>query len=142
MTVRRGLVVDANILLRAVFGSRVRVILRKYEDQARFCAPDRCFREAEKYVPIISKHKAVDPQLGLSALHQMARLVEQVDRSLYQDLESNARSRIELRDPDDWPVVAVALLLNLPIWTEDQDFFGTGIATWTTDRVELYLQEP
>ena len=26
-----------------------------------------------------------------------------------------------------------------PVWTEDTDFFGTGIATWTTDRVELYL---
>src|SRR5208282_1530756 len=42
-------------------------------------------------------------------------------------------------DPDDWPIVAVAMLLDLPIWTEDQDFFGSGIATWTTDRVELYL---
>ncbi|WP_455227346.1 PIN domain-containing protein [Lautropia mirabilis] len=27
-----------------------------------------------------------------------------------------------------------------PIWTEDQDFFGTGVPTWTTDRVELYLK--
>jgi len=36
---------------------------------------------------------------------------------------------------------AVALLLGLPIWTEDQDFFGSGIATWTTDRVELFLRE-
>ncbi|MCA0306243.1 MAG: hypothetical protein LCH87_02525 [Actinobacteria bacterium] len=28
--------------------------------------------------------------------------------------------------------------LNCPIWTET-DFFGTGILTWTTDRVQLYL---
>ena len=57
-----------------------------------------------------------------------------------EDCRRSARSRIELRDPDDWPVAAVALLLNAPIWTEDQDFFGSGIATWTTDRVELYLR--
>jgi predicted nucleic acid-binding protein len=44
-------------------------------------------------------------------------------------------------DPDDWPIVAAALLLDLPIWTEDQDFFGSGIAIWTTDRVEIYLQQ-
>jgi len=25
------------------------------------------------------------------------------------------------------------------VWTEDADFFGTGVATWTSDRVELYL---
>ena len=37
----------------------------------------------------------------------------------------------------DWPIVAVALLLDFPIWTEDQDFFGAGVATWTTDRVEF-----
>ncbi len=24
-------------------------------------------------------------------------------------------------------------------WTEDQDLFGSGVATWTTDRVELFL---
>jgi len=34
----------------------------------------------------------------------------------------------------------VALMLNVPIWTEDRDFFGSGIAAWTTDRVELYLR--
>jgi len=60
---------------------------------------------------------------------------------LYEQHEQQARQRIALRDPDDWPVVAVALLLDLPIWTEDQDFFGSGTANWTTDRVELYLQQ-
>lgn len=30
-------------------------------------------------------------------------------------------------------------LLALAFWTDDQDFFRSGIATWTTDRVELYL---
>jgi predicted nucleic acid-binding protein len=62
-----------------------------------------------------------------------------VDRSLYEPFEEQARQRIARRDPEDWPVVATALLLDAPIWTEDQDFFGTGIATWTTDRIELYL---
>jgi predicted nucleic acid-binding protein len=47
---------------------------------------------------------------------------------------------MQARDPDDRPIAAVALLLNLPIWTEDQDFFGSGIAVWTTDRVELFLR--
>jgi hypothetical protein len=40
---------------------------------------------------------------------------------------------------EDWPIVAAALMLKIPVWTEDRDFFGNGIATWTTDRVELYL---
>ncbi|MFM6076421.1 MAG: PIN domain-containing protein, partial [Dolichospermum sp.] len=34
---------------------------------------------------------------------------------------------------------ALSLSLNCPIWTEDQDFFGIGIATWNTRNVEIYL---
>ena len=31
--------------------------------------------------------------------------------------------------------------LECPIWTEDKDFFGVGIATWTSRTVELYFRE-
>ena len=41
----------------------------------------------------------------------------------------------------DWPILAVAIAFEVPIWTEDKDFFGCGAATWTTDRVRLYLEE-
>jgi hypothetical protein len=41
----------------------------------------------------------------------------------------------------DWPILATALALQYPIWTEDMDFFGCGVATWTTDRVDLYLAD-
>jgi predicted nucleic acid-binding protein len=56
-------------------------------------------------------------------------------------LEKTARKRIRSRDEDDWPVLALALSLKLPIWTEDQHLFGVGIATWTTDRIELYFED-
>ena len=141
MKERGGLILDANILLRAVFGHRVRHILETYEDEARFYTPDVCFQDARKYIPIISEDRRLEADLGLSVLDRIGQLVEQVDRSLYEEYERSARGRVELRDPDDWPVVAVALLLDLPIWTEDQDFFGSGVATWTSDRVEIYLRD-
>jgi predicted nucleic acid-binding protein len=142
MTAYKGIVLDANILIRAAFGQQVRHILKKHEDQARFYTPDVAFGDARKYIVTISELRQVDSSLGLSVLDQLAALVEQVDRSLYEQYEHIARERIDRRDPDDWPVIAVALLLRLPIWTEDQDFFGIGLATWTTDRVEAYLREP
>jgi len=37
-------------------------------------------------------------------------------------------------------VLATALGLACAVWTEDSDFFGTGIAVWTTNRVEIFLQ--
>lgn len=27
------------------------------------------------------------------------------------------------------------------IWTEDTDFFGAGIAVWSSDRIEIFLKE-
>jgi PIN domain len=44
-----------------------------------------------------------------------------------------------LRDPTDWPVVACALALAAGIWTNDNDFLGTGIATWTTESLKAWL---
>jgi predicted nucleic acid-binding protein len=51
-----------------------------------------------------------------------------------------ARRRLSGRDENDWPIVALALQLECPIWTEDRDFFGIGIPTWTTSRIEIFLQ--
>lgn len=140
MNARRGLVLDANILLRAVFGQRVLQILESYENEASFYSPEVCFQDARRYIPDLSGRRGLDSDLGLSVLEEISRVVQPVDQSLYEDFRKVAMERVQPRDPDDWPVVAVALLLDLPIWTEDQDFFGSGIATWTTDRVELYLK--
>jgi predicted nucleic acid-binding protein len=141
MSTRRGLVLDANILIRAVLGRRVRSLLEAYEDSADFYAPDVCFEDARKYVPGVLTSRGEDPEVGLAVLEQIRALVTPVHRALYQDLEQSARRRVATRDEEDWPVVAVAFLLDVPIWTEDQDFFGSGIATWTTDRVELYFED-
>ena len=53
--------------------------------------------------------------------------------------EGRARARLVGSDLEDWPVLACALVLDCPIWTEDRDFFGTGVASWTSDRVEIFL---
>jgi len=68
-------------------------------------------------------------------------LVQELPELMYGKRAAEARARIERRDPDDWPALACALMLGCPIWTEDNDFFGAGVPTWTTDRVELFLAE-
>jgi predicted nucleic acid-binding protein len=64
-----------------------------------------------------------------------------VEFDTYAPFETLARQRLAGPDDKDWPVLATALTLRCPIWTEDTDFFGWGVATWTTVRVELYLKE-
>jgi predicted nucleic acid-binding protein len=76
---------------------------------------------------------------AMTILDLVAGLVQTVEVETYEPFKGLARQRIAHRDDDDWPVVASALALDCPIWAEDTDFFGCGVATWTTDRVELYL---
>ena len=53
-----------------------------------------------------------------------------------------ALARLGNRDPDDAHVLALALTLDCAIWPEDRDFFGVGVATWTSTQVERYFAPP
>jgi predicted nucleic acid-binding protein len=135
------LVLDANILIRAVLGSRVLALFRKYAGQVEFLTPDTAFEEAREKLPEILERRKVPVAPAMTILDQLAGVVQAVEAETYQSFEDLARQRIARRDEDDWPVLAVALALDCAIWTEDADFFGCGVATWTTDRVELYLAQ-
>ncbi len=135
---RVRLVIDANILIRAVLGKKVRDIIQKFAPTTQFFTPDLCYEDAAKYLPVLFAKRNLPPEDALAVLSGLTCLIQLVDISLYSLYEEEAKQRI-VRDIDDWSIVAVSLMLDCPIWTEDKDFFGTGIATWTSDRVHLYL---
>lgn len=141
MTEQSGLVVDANIFLRAVLGRRARSILEEHEESVLFYCPDCCVEEAQRNLSAIAERRGFELKGAFSILERVCEIIEPVELSAYAGFRELALERVSRRDADDWPVVAVALMLQLPIWTEDQDFFGIGIPTWTTDRVEVYLRQ-
>lgn len=140
MTQFKSLILDANILIRAVLGKKVNSLLVQYSNQVAFYTPEVCFQDAEKYLPIIlGKHPSIDVELAMDILEEITQIVYPLDKNFYNSFEVEAKRRIAMKDENDWPVVAAALFLSCPIWTEDKDFFGTGIATWQTNTVEIYL---
>jgi predicted nucleic acid-binding protein len=135
------IVLDANILIRAVMGRRVRQLLEAYAGlDVRFCAPDIAYSDAEKYLPALLRKRGRPDADVPAALEYLKHLVEPMDREFYGIFEQQARERLRGRDEEDWPVLATALALSCAIWTEDTDFFGTGIAVWTTSRIEIFLK--
>ncbi|MBP6535619.1 MAG: nucleotide-binding protein [Xylophilus sp.] len=134
-----AIVLDANILIRAVLGQRVRTLIQAHAATVKFFAPDVAYADARKYLPALLEKRGVDPSAALLVLDALERIVHPMDMEVYAGMRQPALRRIEMRDADDWPVLACAMVLGCPIWTEDADFFGTGIATWTTDRIALYL---
>ena len=137
----KALVVDANILVRAVLGKRVRELIETHCDAVSFFVSEAAYAEAEHHLPLLVARRGGDPNKALTFLRALSQLVELMGLDSYRDFETDARERLRLRDPDDWHTLAAALALRCPIWTEDTDFFGCGVATWTSDRVQVFLRD-
>jgi len=139
MSEPRPLVVDANILICAVLGPRARGIIERHAGHADFLVPAYCAEEAREHLPVIAAKRGLDAKLALNALAVILELTHLADVSMYAEAMDEALARLAARDPFDADVLALALTLECPIWTEDRDFFGTGVATWTSGQVERYL---
>ena len=137
----RAIVLDANILIRAVLGKRVRELILENAATVKFFAPEAAYADARKYLPALLEKRGVAGDAVLRALADLEKIVQSIDLELYAGMQQQALQRIAVRDADDWPVLACAMTLGCPVWTEDVDFFGTGVATWTTDRIALYFAE-
>lgn len=62
----KTLVLDANILIRAVLGQRVRQLLIDHAQQVNFFAADLAFDEARRHLPVILEKRGVSAGPGLS----------------------------------------------------------------------------
>lgn len=111
---RQALVLDANILIRAVLGQRVFKLLNQHHSTTAFFAPDDAFTDAKNTCHRYLKH--VVWTIGAAALSHISALVQCIGFDVYCEHEATARRRI--RDVRDWPVLATALALDCPVWTE------------------------
>lgn len=135
----KTIVLDANILIRAVLGKRVRELIFENAAIVKFFAPDLAYADARKYLPALLEKRGVEARAAILVLEHLEAVVLPIDAEIYGGMKQQALQRIAIRDADDWPVLACAMTLGCPVWTEDADFFGTGVATWTSDRIALYF---
>jgi len=74
------IVLDANILIRAVLGRRVRQFLEEYASRGiRFYAPDVAYADAEKYLPPLLIQRGKSAADVPATLHFLQSLVVSVD---------------------------------------------------------------
>lgn len=122
-----------------MLGQRVRQLLLEHAATVKFFSPDVACADARKYLPTLLEKRGVNSAAALRVLDTLEASVRPLEFDLYAGLQHQALQRIAMRDADEWPVLACAMTLGCPVWTEDADFFGTGVVTWTSDRVALYL---
>ena len=79
----KALVIDANILVRAVLGRRVREIIETRAEQASFFVPDMAYAEAEKQLPALVIRRGGDPEKALRFLRSLRGLVDLIGGEVY-----------------------------------------------------------
>ncbi len=137
----KQIVLDANILIRGILGERVPQLLAEYSDQVQFFTAAVCYQDVRRHLPTILEKRGLPLEPFLVAVDALVNVVIPLEEEIYATYKAEATRRIQARDIQDWPLIALSLTLNCPIWTEDNDFFGTGVATWSTWNVEMYLSQ-
>jgi predicted nucleic acid-binding protein len=122
----------ANVLLSAVLGGRANLILQRAEVE-EILTTEETLDEVEEYALGLAKKKKLHEDLVLLAMATLPVTV--VERKVYASGISEASRRIGQRDPDDIPILALALTLNVPLWSNDKDFKDVGVEWFTTERL-------
>lgn len=132
------LVVDANVILSALLGGKALKVFFESEI-AEFAVPSPVIREVEGYLPDIAA-KIHEEEHALEATLAALPLTEWEEDSYY-DKVPEARRRIGRRDPKDVDILALALALGAPVWTNDNDFEESGVDWYPTAKLLSLLFE-
>ena len=127
--------VDANPLLSALLGGQAREVL--FSGKIVFYSSQHTLFEVAKYLPSVAKRIGC-AELDLWREFQLLPVIAVQPREYDSDLP-RAIELIGQRDPKDVHVLALALCLGLPIWTDDRDFEGlpNGSTYKTADLLVL-----
>lgn len=142
------LVVYANIFVAELLRQRGQSLMRnpvltlKISEKAHEEALHELPRRADTIVSQGRMSRQTVDEVMTSALELVEKEISVVPREAYKGYEGRAAYRIP-RDPDDAPTVVLALgggEGRCGIWTNDGDFLGCGIATWTTETLIGHLR--
>src|SRR5499427_7210539 len=132
------IVLDANILIRAVLGRRVRELIDTYSTRGvRFFAPDVAFADAEKYLPPLLKKRGKPHDLS-GSFSYLRKIIEPVTPKLNAAFKPKLDcvcAVVTRMTGQSWPrhsgwrvAYGVRMLISLePV-----------LLAWTTNHIELF----
>jgi predicted nucleic acid-binding protein len=128
----RSVAADSNVLLSAVAR---RAAWRVFEN-----APDlvvvtteSVIAEVHEYVPEFAERYGFD----VDVLHEAVELlpVERYSEADYLTHVREAKKYLDRRDPDDVHLAALALKLDVPVWSNDRDLTELPLRIFTTAQL-------
>ena len=98
-----------------------------------FAVAEYTLEEVEGFIPKLAKDLDEDEHVLHTTLALLPLTV--YPQAFYETKRAEAERRIAQRDPDDVDVLALALRLNCPIWSNDADFSEGKLEWYTTARL-------
>ena len=137
MTLKHGekpagrIAADANVLLSAVTG---RAALKVFTHcNLVVVSTSLNIKEVREYLPFMADKYGIAVELLESQFQLLA--IHEYNPKDYHGSLAMARKKIGKRDPDNVDLLALALELKIPIWSNDGDFEGTGIEWYPTAQL-------
>ncbi len=95
----KAIVLDANILIRAVLGKRVRELIFENASRVKFFAPDVVYVDARKYLPALLEKRGVKSTAAMKVLDSLEAIVQPIDLDLTLDCNSKHSSGLQCEMP-------------------------------------------
>jgi predicted nucleic acid-binding protein len=126
------LAADANVLLSAVIGGRSRLVFG-HPRIIEILTTEHTIAEVEEYVGVLAKKRSVP--VDVLTLAAASLPVTVVERAAYAKRLPEALRQIGHRDPDDAELLALALHLKIPVWSNDKDFKSARVELFNTEAL-------
>jgi len=129
-----NLIVDANVLVRCVAGRRAAVDAKQAIE--RGVELTTTLAQLDESMGVLIRVFGLKREDALVQLFETAELMTVADEGCYAAFREESERRLRRKAQPDWPVLAAALALDAGIWSDDRDFFGTGVAVWSSPNIE------
>ena len=127
---------DANVILFAVAGkAALRVFLK---EDIEIATTQFNIDEVRQYLGVIAGQYSLSEEIMESQLKLLPLKI--YSRHFYKDLIKETSKRLMGRDEDDIELLALAIKLKVPVWSNDSDFKDSGIEVYTTAKLLKILQ--
>ena len=125
------LAADANVVLSALVGGAAGRVFQNPEVEVYTAR--QVISEIEEYIPRFAAWKGLDEALLRITLTNIPLAILEPEQ--YKAKLKEAERRIGQRDPDDVDLLAVALALRIPVWSNDNDFEDARVQWYTTAEI-------
>jgi predicted nucleic acid-binding protein len=132
----RKLAADANVILSAVAGkAALRIFLK---EDLEIVTAQFNIDEVREYLGVIAEKYGFSEEILELQLKLLALRV--YPRHFYEDFLKKAAKKLSGKDEDDIELLALAMKLKVPVWSNDNDFKHSGVEVYTTAKLLKILK--